>query len=115
MKNYKRKIGKCTSLWESIIRYHTMTESEIGEDGYCGYCGCEGGCNICDKKSLEMAIEKIRTALEAEQALKDIINEVVFYNTDYTGTSTTDSLLEGIYGVLSKYLGTDVEELTERV
>ena len=115
MKNYKGKIGKSTSLWESIIRYHTMTEDEIREDGWCGYCGCEGGCNICDKKSLEMAIEKIRTALDAEKALKDIINEVVSYNCDYSGNSTEDSLLESIYIILSKYLDKDIQELTERV
>ena len=115
MKNYKGKIGKSTSLWESIIRYHTMTEDEIREDGWCGYCGCEGGCNICDKKSLEMAIEKIKTAMDAENALKDIINEIVSYNTDYTGNSTEDSLLENIYKILSKYLDKDIQELTERV
>ena len=43
--------------WEDdVINYHKNPESF---NDWCSYCGCEGGCNLCDSKSLEIAL-KIR-------------------------------------------------------
>lgn len=41
---------------EDVINYHKDPKQF---DKWCGYCGCEGGCNLCDKKSLEIATKLI--------------------------------------------------------
>ena len=39
---------------EDVINYHKDPKQFYK---WCSYCGCEGGCNLCSTKSLEIALK----------------------------------------------------------
>lgn len=73
-KTMKRLYRK--SWIEKVKAFQSLPASEQNE--YCGYCGCEGGCNLCEN------ISKIKE--------EDIIDDTKFTPKNYSPAGHIDPL-----------------------
>lgn len=50
---------------EDVINYHIDPKQFYK---WCGLCGCEGGCNLCDRKSLKHALKLVKEDEEKKES-----------------------------------------------